>query len=233
MLEFELHQIHLERLDRYYLPLPKLTRAQMDALESRLVGRGFSVSNQGERLRAEDASGVTTIARSGLAWSPSDMLDVLSPAIPDLLRFPREPAPTNPYLALKEVPGGFEAQIFPRMEGLRLWLELRRSGECGLTPDEKESISRLLRDAERVAECVTDYPTDGCSILQFGKRQYYRSILPAQEFILRLRTISSGSTKNSYLPRSSVLRVGAGSLPAFSFGADLGEWCYLEGPKSL
>jgi hypothetical protein len=210
-----------------------LTSQQMQALTVRLEGSGFSVKVDGTRLRAKSRSGAITVARSGLAWSGGEMLDAIAPAVPDLLRFPRELGP-NPYFAAKRLRGGFEVQFFPRMESLRLWMALRRAGESGLTPDEKVAVSRVLFDGDQHVECVSDYPTDGCSVLQVGKTQYYRSFVPASEFISNLRTISSSFSKNCYLPRTSVIRLKTGYAPEPPTGGELGEWCYLGfAPKNL
>jgi hypothetical protein len=236
LLRFELHQLYLAGLRRYYLPLPKLTSAQVQVLADRLADNGFSVEIEpgGERLRAGNGSTTITVARSGLAWSGREMLDALAPAVPDLLRSPREPTATNPYFAAKRMSGGLEVQFFTRMEGLRLWTELRRAGGCGLTPDEKSVVSRVLAvSADQGIGCVTDYPTDGCSVLQVGKNQYYRSQVPAREFVDRLRTTLTSFPKNCYLPRTSVLKIGGGSLPPLSLDADLREWCYLMFSQNL
>ena len=232
MLRFELHQLYLANLGRYYLPLPKMTSGQLQILADRLAGSGYSVKieTEGEKLRAENGSSAITVARSGLAWSGGEMLDALAPAIPSLLFSPREPTATNPYFAAKELPGGLEVQFFTRMEGLRLWTELRRAAGCGLTPDEKSAVSSVLLDADQEVECVTDYPTDGCSLFQVGKNQYYRSRVPVHEFLDRLRTTLTSFSKNCYLPRTSILKVR--SLAAPSVDDDLREWCYLTLPPS-
>jgi len=233
--KFELRQIHLEGLDRYYLPLPKLTAGQLSDLGSRLSGAGLSVRTAGGgRLHAGDGPRGIVVAGSGLAWSGSELLDALAPAVPDLLAHRRARVSSNPYYAAKRVEGGFEVQFFPRMEGLRLWTALRTAGECGLTPDEKAVASRLLLAADGKIECVTDYPTDDGSLLRVGRRQYFRSLIPPEELVDRLRTTSSASSRNCYLPSSSVLRLRARALPSSPGSEELGEWCFLEfPPKSL
>jgi hypothetical protein len=234
MTPFVLRQLRLESPDRYYLPLPKLTLEQMELLAERLAAVGYSVSAQGERLTAVDGSSRIAILRAGLAWSSKDMLDALAPSVPSILASPREAATRNPYFAPKRIRGGFEIQFFPRMEGLRLWTALRRSGDCGLTPDEKAVVQKVLEGATQNIECVTDYPTDGCSVLQAGRRQYYRSLVPASEFLFRLRTTEDSLSTNCYLPRSSVLRVKTRSLPPLPKPEELDQWCFVEfSPKSL
>jgi hypothetical protein len=233
LLRFELHQIRLEGPRRYYLPLPKLSEFQLELVAARLLRSGLSVRRTQGRVAAEGDEGTTVISQSGLASSNSDMLDLLSPAIPPLLDAPKEPSASNPYFAAKRRGDSFEIQLFARMEGLRLWSELRKEGKCGLTPDEKEVITHLLARAEGSIQCVTDYPTDGCSLMRFGRKQYYRSLLPVREFSSRLRVIDSQSVKNSYLPRSSVLKLKTRSIPSLRSGPELGEWCFLTSPKSL
>ena len=206
----------------------------MELLALRLAGIGYSVSAQEERLTADDGVSRIAILRAGLAWSSKEMLDALAPSVPAVLACPREAVGRNPYYAAKRIHGGFEIQFFPRMEGLRLWTALRISGECGLTPDEKAVILNVLEGATQDIECVTDYPTEDCSILRAGRRQYYRSMVPAEEFLFRLRTTEDSLATNCYLPRSSVLRVKTRSLPPLPWAAALGEWCFVEfSPKSL
>lgn len=233
LLRFELHQVHLERSRKYYLPLPKMTEAQLELVSARLLRRGSSVSRSPGLVRAEGDLGTTVISQSGLAWSKSDMLDLLSPVIPALLGLPKEATDSNPYFAAKRLGDRFEIQLFTRMEGLRLWSELRRQGESGLTPDEKNVVTCLLSRAEGSVECVTDYPTDGCSVMRVGRRQFYRSLLQAEEFASRLRTVDSQSAKNSYLPKTSIVKMRAYSFPSPRLGPELGEWCYLVPPKRL
>ncbi|MDA4114100.1 MAG: hypothetical protein OK474_08650 [Thaumarchaeota archaeon] len=235
MLRFELHQPYLANISRYYLLLPKLTSGQLQVLADHLAGNGFSVEieAEGEKLRAGNETSTITVSRSGLAWSGLEMLDALAPAIPRLLRLPREVTATNPYFAAKKLSGWLEVLFFTRMEGLRLWTELRRTGECGLTPDEKSAISWVLTNDDQDVECVTDYPTEGCSLLQVGKNQYYRSRVPVSEFLDHLRTTSARFSKNCYLPRTSILKIQGGSLAAPTIDVDLREWSYLRfSPKT-
>ena len=127
-----------------------------------------------------------------------------------------------------------EVQLFTRMEGLRTWTELRKEGLCGLTPDEKAVTVSLLDAAEGTVECVTDYPSDASSPINLGGMQYYRSVIPIEEFVSTLRTVSQTSRRNCYLPRGSILRVRAknrfDARPALD---GLGEWCYLDYSKNL
>jgi len=232
LLRFEVHELHLESMGRYFLPLPKLSTAQLEFLAQHLRQRGFSVS-PGTRLHARRGSNRISIDRVGLAWSSEALLDAIAPAVPGLLGLPRGPVPTNPYLEAKKVRGGFAVRLFMRMESSSIWARLRGSGKCGLTPDEGLVIQEVLRVAEGEVECVTDYPTEGCSPFQVGRRAYYDSRVPIDQFVANLRTVSSVSPKNCYLPRRSTLMVHTASKISDSLPAELGEWCFLFAPKNL
>jgi hypothetical protein len=206
----------------------------MRVLEDRLSGEGFRLKTEGVRLTAAAGSSRVTVLRSGLAWSSGDLQDLLAPAVPELLRMPAEAVEFNPYFAAKRLRGVLEAQFFTRMEGLGLWTALRKERACGLTPDEKLAVSRTLKGTKEAVECVTDYPTEGGEMFQVGKYLYYRSLVPAAEFISRLRTVSHSFRKNCYLPRSSVVRVKAGFRDEAGLTEETGEWCFLRfSPKSL
>jgi hypothetical protein len=234
LLSFSAHQVWLESLGRFYLPLPKMTSVQLKLLEGRLTQVGLNAKASGGRLNARGFRGALTVLSSGLAWSSGDMLDLLAPALPRLLGLPREPVEANPYFAAKRTSRGHEIQFFPRMEGLRIWSALRASGVSGLTPDEKAVIGRLLSGSSQMIECVTDYPTEGGSLFQVGRAQYFRSSVSSGEFVSNLRTISDRAPRSTYLPRSSTLRVTSRVLPPPLEDERLGEWCFLSyTPKSL
>lgn len=229
MLEFEVRQLYLEREERYYLPIPKLSPAQLGFISDDLISRGFSVA-RGERISGRSSDGTRfTISPVGLAWSSAELLDSVVPSIARVLSFPGVKTKTNPYYALKKGHGGFEVHFFPRLEGLGHWTSLRNQGESGLTPDEAVVIQYILRDAEETLDCVTDYPTEGSTPTQAGRHQLYRSRVPASEFASNLRTIATKSSRNVYLPRTSVL--GLRHRPRPLDGPpqpELGQWCYLE-----
>jgi hypothetical protein len=229
LLPFQVHQFYLKETEMYYLPLPKLSGAQMQFIAERLEGGGFSV-RMTNRLHARTETKRITLDPSGLAWSSGEVLDAIAPAIPPILGFAKEHAASNPYFAQKKTDEGSEIHLFPRMESSRLWSALRESGESGLTPDEKLAVQGLLEAANGEIECVTDYPTEGCRPLQVGSARYYMSKLGAQEFASSLRTISSSSYRNSYLPRDSILKIEGRSLDWDFLSRDLGEWCYLDFP---
>jgi len=230
VLKYEVRQLHLEDTGRYYLPVPKLNALQFRFIADDLRGRGFNVA-LGDQLNARMGDMKFVLSHAGLALSTSELLDAVVPSLIRVLGFPKDPCETNPYFAGKKTRGGFEIQLFPRLEGLGRWSSLRRQNESGLSPDEALIVKDVVRDSNDEVECITDYPTDGCSPMQVGRHQYYRSRVPAQEFVSNLRTISKRSSRNCYLPRSSLLTVKRGSIAlATSLSEELGEWCYLELP---
>lgn len=216
----------------YYLPLPKFNASQLEGIRQDLLRRGFSVTGSrvlNARRDARDGSDWLAIRPDGLAWSPSDLLDDVVPSIIRVMDARRSPAGDNPYFVSRRGPEGYEVHLFLRLESLARWSSLRSQGECGLTPDEALTVEAVLSESDEPVECITDYPTDGCSSTQVGGRAFYRSRIPAPEFLSTLRTISTPSRrKNSYLTRTSVIRLKErpGALPS-GFSARLGEWCFL------
>ncbi|MDA4122782.1 MAG: hypothetical protein OK456_06340 [Thaumarchaeota archaeon] len=235
MLLYRVHQIHLEGLDRYYLPLPKLNTSQLSYLSQNLQNRGFRVKVGPRLLRASASSINLSVDPGGLSWSSKEVLDAITPAIPRLLAFPRETVAGGPldkhllYFRAKRVRGRkYDVHLFTRMESLHTWTELRKEGLCGLTPDEKKVIGSLLASAEGTVECLTDYVSEDSSPVQFERRQYYRSTIPVAEFLSTLRSVSEASKRNSYLPRESILRVTLDETTAQPSLDGLDEWCYLS-----
>jgi hypothetical protein len=236
LLRYEVHQIHLEGLGRYYLPLPKLNASQAQFLLRHFQDRGFSVRTGNHLMNATAGKTRLTVDPAGLSWSSGELLDPIAPAIPTLLAFSKERAVSNDldqrylYFSAKKIKERrLEIQLFTRMESLRTWTALRNVGLCGLTPDEKAVIASLLGGAEGNVECVTDYFSEMSSSMPLGRKQYYRSTISIDEFVSTLRTLSHSSQKNSYLPRESILRVRVNErFDSHSALDALGEWCYLQ-----
>ena len=235
MLPYRVHQIHLQGLDRYYLPLPKLNTSQLRYLSQNLRDRGFRVRVGPRLLRASADSINLSVDPAGLSWSSKEVLDAITPAIPRLLAFPKETAAAGLldkhllYFRAKRVRGRkYDVHLFTRMESLHTWTELRKEGLSGLTPDEKKVIGSLLASAEGAVQCVTDYVSENSSPVQFDRRQYYRSTIPVAEFLSTLRTVSEYSRRNSYLPRESILRVTLDKTAAQPSLEGLDEWCYVS-----
>ena len=230
VLRFELRQLYVPSLDRFFLPLPKLTIDQTDFLARHLKERGFEIRQVGQKRQSarKGAERITVDGSMGLAKSNMDLLDPLGPAIPRLLRFPRgRPAlrASSLYFEVKRSNRFTEIQFFPRLESLRTWTGLRADGLCGLIPDEALVIRRLLEGAGNAEiDCVSANPRQGSSPSQIRGKQFYRSRVPAKEFLGSLRDIGFNPAGDTYLPRASTIRLArAGSR----FDADeLGEWCY-------
>ncbi len=234
MLRFALHQLHVPSLGRYFLPLPKLTEAQLKRLSAHLEARGFSVrlgSGSGRRVAVKGHQRIALDGVLGLAGSGADLLDALAPAVPDLLASPREGVGgAASYYSLKRTGAAAVLQFFPRLESLRVWTCLRREGTCGLTPDEAAVLRRLLGKASRSSQirCVTATPKTGSRPLQLGRKVYYESSLPVSEFLASLRTIDSGEADSaSYLPRGSVIELPGVRVDSSLAVEEVGEWCYL------
>jgi hypothetical protein len=239
LLRFQLQQLHVPSLGRYFLPLPKLTDLQLGLLSAHLEGRGFSVrlgSGPGKRIALKGTQRIAIDGGLGLAGSGDDVLDALAPAVPELLASPRERTGkiasdgAARYFSLKRSGASVELQIFPRLESLRTWTCLRKDGMCGLTPDEAAVLKHLLGRASRSSQvgCVTARPRQGSKPLQAGRNVYYKSVVPVPEFLSSLRTAGSGRADSaSYLPRDSVMELPGARIDARLRMDELGEWCYL------
>jgi hypothetical protein len=239
LLKFQLQQLHVPSLGRYFLPLPKLTDAQLRLLSAHLERRGFGVrlgSGPSKRVALKGAQRIAIDGALGLAASAADVLDALAPAIPPLLSLPRQPSGKARadvaalYFSLKRSGASTELQLFPRLESLRTWSCLRRDGLCGLTPDEAAVLKHFLGRASSSSqlECVTAKPRQGSVAFQVGRRLYYKSTMPVAEFLNSLRTIDSGGADSaSYLPRGSVILLPGVRVDTRVPPAELGEWCFV------
>jgi len=239
MLRFKLHQVHIAD-DRFFVPLPKLTTVQLGLLRDHLGARGFRV-RRGTGLKKmtfwKGARSVTVDGRLGLASSRDDLLDLVGPAIPDMIAASVPSSGRDKsrvaglYCSTKRGKSLVEFQFFPRLESLRTWTHLRRGGLCALTPDEAAVLRSILGSVAGSSRtsCVTASPREGSTRVQAGKNLYYESQLPIAEFLSSLRTIDSGSADNcSYLPRNSILSLR--SVPSLTSldSSMLGEWCSVD-----
>lgn len=220
-------------MGRYYLPLPKLSGSQVSFLSSNLSKRGFTVRTSGRLLHAGAKGSRVTVDPNGLAWSSSELLDAIAPAVPELLSFPKEAVERegnqNPYFSIKKTQGGLsQIQLFTRMESSRLWSELRKERLIGLTPDERLAICSLLGRLDVTIACLTDYADETSFPVRVGAAQYYRSTIPVSEFLDNLSTTTHSARRNTYVPRDSILRVrSSGKRLGAPSPEELGEWCYL------
>ena len=230
MLRFELFQLYLPSSGRFFLPLPKLTTVQTEFLAEHLEERGFEIRRLGRKKRTA-TKGTRRIAidgSAGVAKSNVDLWDPLGPAIPRLLKLPRERPSSSTrslYFELKRSEWSAEIQFFPRLESLGNWTGLREAGLCGLTPDAALVIRRLLEDAgDAEVDCVSAIPRHGSIPSQIGRSHFYRSKLPATEFLSSLRDMVFNPTGDAYLPRASVVKLDQ-VRPRFD-ADELGQWCY-------
>jgi hypothetical protein len=240
MLRFTLHQLYVPSLGKYLLPLPKLRPEQLTLLSAHLEGRGFEVrpgGRRGRQLARKGAQRISIDGALGLAASGEDMLDALAPAVPSLLACGNPgggvTGPSACYFSLKGYGGSAKVQLSPRVESLTTWTCLRRDGLCGLTPDEATVLGRLLARAPRSfrVDCVTSKPKQGSKGLQVGRNVYYRSSVPAADFLSSLRTIDTGAEGTdccTYLPRDSVIALRGLRVDMNDVAKELGEWCYLS-----
>jgi hypothetical protein len=236
MLRFQLHQIHISSIPRYYLPLPKMTDIQLEILSRHLEERGFSVrkgSKPGRWTALRGGQRISVDGGLGLASSGADTLDALAPAVPEILGAPKTEGGNagrdvaERYFSLKRSGASVELQFFPRMESLRTWTCLRREGLSGLTPDEAAVLKHVLgRAGTSRVRCVTAMPRSGSRRLQVGRKLYYESALSIPEFLSSLRVIDSGRVDSaSYLPRDSIFAMSKVRLDASLSADELGEWC--------
>jgi len=228
---FKIYQLQLR--DRHYLLLPKLNSRQMQTFARRLERKGYSVEKGGS-MTAKSSKGTIHISPSGLCWSSSDPSDAVLPAVPDILACPKEPAPLgrieSMYYKLSRVSGGTLVRLSTRMES-SLWDELRASGQCGLSPDEHTVASFMMRRAKGDCGLLTDFPTDESIPRISGRRRFYESNLSVSEALATLEVVGAHATRNSYLKRDGILRLGSVPLPSrdekLRLIDDLEDWCYF------
>lgn len=234
MLNFQLTQLFLRSLHKFYLPLPKLTATQLAVISERMVQLGYKVQT-GQRLRASREGEVIWVEPGGLCHSNSDLVDSVSPIIPSLLSSAKERVSrkrfTELYYNAHRARGFLRVRFNPRMESLSIWRELRREDEAGFTPDEVIVLRAILGNAAEDVRAVTDKPIEGAQTLQIGRRVYYLGPVSAKELANDLRTLGHRGTRNAYLPQSCVLEMRGSSLPSqrelSALSEELGEWCYF------
>lgn len=232
MLKFRVHQLQVGR--RSYLLLPKLNPGQTKIFERRLLGRGFSVKRS-RWLIAKSKEGIIRIDPSGLCWSTFDPADFLLPAIPDILACPKDRLPLDElkamYFNVAESGGTTILRLAPRMESSSLWEALRKSGECGLAPDEREVASFLIREAGGTCRMLTDFSVEESGLRFHGRKPYYESTVACAEAASTLRAVEEKATRNSYLWRNGTLILSGRISPSRKDLAELfdrlDEWCYF------
>ena len=238
MLRFRIHQIYIHSVHSNLIPLPKLTDPQLGILSGHLQEHDFNVrvgSKPNKRIALRGNQRISIDGELGLASSSVDMLDPIAPAVPGILAAPRVEGGSEArervadrYFSLKSSGASVELQLFPRMESLRMWTNLREEGLSGLTPDEAVVIKHALGNASSASSvrCVTAQPRSGSRRLQVGRKLYYESVLSVSEFLSSLRTIDSGQIDSaSYLPRDSIFVLSRLRLDTSLAPDELGEWC--------
>ncbi len=239
LLRFKLEQLHLQSLERWFLPLPKLGKGSLSVLSEHLEKGGFGVrrgGGQAKLLATKGSMRISVDGKLGLASSGGDMLDVVGPAIPKLIETGGRETISGPmdvsslYFSVRRSRGLTRLQVFPRLESLRTWTSLRGEGLCGLTPDEAAALKSALGGADPAGTvaCVTASPRDGSSPFQVGAKVYFRSELPLGEFLSSLRVMGSGGSDSSFLPRDSVVEVRGTPVQGRAAAAELGEWCLVR-----
>jgi len=228
--------VQLELGDRFYLPLPKLTPDQMKTIRRRLKLIGFKTSQLGVLKAAAGATRIIVNPR-GLSSSNRDMTDVIAPVIPELLSAGRRTVSSrtlrNEYFVAARQDGALVVRLSPRLESSSPWEQLRAADSCALTPDEHAVYSALLSSSEVTTPLVTDFPTRHSRVRRIGRRQYYDSRPSPSEAASTLRQIGSRGVRNTYLPKSAVIRLTSVS-PARDWASEvfreLGDWCFFSPP---
>jgi hypothetical protein len=232
LLDFRLHQLYLASLERFFLPLPKMSQRQEEGLSAHLESRGYTVrATKSIWVAQKGRHHISVYPKLGLASSTDDMLDAIAPAVPELLASVRagvlQRDVSSRYFSLRASRGSTTLRLFPRMESSTIWSSLRKEGLCGLTPDEAVALARVLGvlPSGTPVRCVTSEARDGSRRVQFGRRAYYSSVLPVEEFLSSMTTIESRRPgSGAYLPREAVLDL-PGRIEAELGAEEVGEWC--------
>jgi len=228
MLPFRVY--HLEISGKHYLLLPKLNAKQVAILGRRLERKGFSVRRT-SILSGLSTKGSIYIDPSGLCWSSVDPEDAVLPAVPDLLSCPKEAIPLAEMEALYLRRSGSKrnpiGKLSTRVEWGTLWDELRASGDCGLTPDERSVALAVLRG--ETSRLVTESIGEDSAPLVCGRRRYFETSMGFKEVELTLGTAGELRSGRSYLPRDDVLKFGGKRVTSDLEDAlkELGEWCFF------
>ena len=218
---------------RYYVPLPKMAPRQITTVHKRFESIGFKVT-ESNPLRASKARAWIRVDASGLCSSNEDPSNVLAPAIPDVLACEKRKVSfsvlRDSYFASEKRGNKLLLRLSPRLESQSYWNELRSTGSCALTPDERAVYSAVLASRASPAPLVTDFPVKGSKIRRMGRRQYYKSMLEPAEAVHTLRGMDSTGERNAYLPRDSILSPSPGRIPKEELASlfeRLDEWCFL------
>ncbi|MBI3858615.1 MAG: hypothetical protein HY296_00010 [Thaumarchaeota archaeon] len=194
----------------------------------------------GEEIRAPESARKVHLSSLGFAWSASDPTDVIAPVIPQILAANKSAMPLNmlkaEYFNLEREGGVTTIRFGPRIEGSMFWTLLRSQGRCGLTPDEHAVLKFLLLRSSGTCRLLTDFPNAGSKQQRFAGRTYYLSDLGCDEAASTLEVVGKRGERNSYVPKSGILRLTGCNPPNAeeerSLFESLGEWCFLR-PSGL
>jgi len=233
MLRYEPLQFSLGNSE--YLLLPKLVPSQLGILSNRLSEAGFKIT-AGASLTARRPGQTIRINPAGICWSNRDPMDAVAPAIPDLLRArkrrTRIGAVRSAYFRSERVGERISIRFVLRIESGLLWTRLRRTGTCGIAPDEHSVASFVLSNGLGQCEMLTDYPLERCKVRVLGNMQYYTSSLSCSEAASTLRLAGRRQVRNSYLPEDGRVELDSVRHAArkqwVGLLRDLGEWCFLD-----
>lgn len=226
-----MYQLKINR--RYYIFLPKFSRAQRLALRSRFTSEGFEVT-EGSSLTARSSKCTLHIEPSGLSWASTDLSDYILPAVSEVLGIGRETVQPEQllarYFAIESKGHSHTIRVNSRLESGH-WDWLRANGRCALSPDEHLLARDLLKGADGDCWMVTDFAVGSPKPFFLGSRLYYSSRLSVSEASETLCSIGDTHQRNSFLPRDGVFKL-IGGLPGLedfmkSFEG-LGDWCPLK-----
>ena len=235
LIRFSFHQLELR--GRYYVPLPKLTLAQLEIIEKRLKNLGFNVGTAGG-LIARSGGTTITVQRKGLCWSNNELEDIVAPAIPSILDERKKEVSfgrlCREYFWIKKIGNQSVLRFLPRLESFSNWDVLRATGALGVTPDERAVFSYLLSRPGVEVRTLTDYPKEAYTSKMIGGRQYFSCRIPGSELAAHLGDFGMAHPRNAFLPRDGTMvfpRGGPSVSRLASILHGLGEWCFLT-PKS-
>lgn len=219
---------------RFHVPLPKMSPRQMGAMRQRLESIGFTVTGE-DSLKASNAGARIRVESSGLCSSNADLSDAIAPALPEILAFKPTKATFSglrgKYFSSETKGDDLLLRLAPRLEAQAFWDELRSTGSCALTPDERLVYSVLLSSRTTLRPLVTDFPVEGSTVRRLGRRQYYDSMLDPAQAASTLRGMGASQERNTYLPRASILVLRPGTLPTEELRGtfeELGDWCSVS-----
>lgn len=230
MLSFRVHQLQVGPW--HYILLPRMNSAQIQLLRTRFARQGYSVEAS-RFLTARSKEGTIHLDPAGICWATNDPADALLPALPDILATSRERIPPKSlesmYLSVGRSSGKYFARVSTRVERYSSWDTLRATGGCGLAPDEHVIMSFLLSRSRDGCQLLTDFFAGESKARFCGKRLYFDSVLDPSEAARTLRSVGGRASRNSYLHRDGLLRLGGYDRPSTyewsELFAELGDWC--------